>query len=153
MSQDVCVKGLFLGESLSTLPTLVRPHACVDPLVANYLAWLAELFAAELATQFERVTGHWTFPLLDQLKAGFELLVPEQVFLVGLGCVADLVASFADEPSPPWLHLVPAWHRLTPNSLVLSYLVLLQLPLCGKLLATLRMEKIILYSVRYKTQP
>ena len=127
-------------------------HACVDSLVANYLAWFAELFAAELATQFERVTGHRTFSFLDQLKAGFELLVPEQVFLVGLGCVADLVASFADESCPPWLYLVPAWHRLTPTSLVLSCLVLLQLPLCGKFLATLRMGKIILSSVRYKTQ-
>ena len=144
MSQDVCVKGLLLGESLSTLSTFVRPHACVDPLVANYLAWLAELFAAELATQFERVAGHWTFSLLDQLKAGFELLVPEEVLLVGLGGVADLVASLADEASPPWLHLVSATcHHLALSSLVFSCLVLLQLPLCGKLLAALRMETII----------
>ena len=84
VSQDVCVKGLLLGESLSTLSTLVRPHAGVDPLVANYLAWLAELFAAELATQFERVAGHWTFALPDQLKAGFELFVPQKMLLVSL---------------------------------------------------------------------
>ena len=99
VSQDVRVKRLFLCESFSTLSTLVRPHACVDPLMANYLAWLAELFAAELATQFESVTGHRTFPLLDQLKAGLELLVPEKVLLVGLGGVTDLVASLADESS------------------------------------------------------
>ena len=114
----------------------------------NYLAWLAELLAAELATQFKRVTGHWTFPLLDQLEAGFELLVPEQVLLVSLGGVADLVASLADEAGPPWLTLlVSATHRLTLTSLVLSSLVLLQLALCSKLLTTLRMEQIRFSSV------
>ena len=153
MSQDVCVKGLLLGESLSTLSTLIRPHSRVDPLMANYLAWLAELFAAELATQFERVTGHRTFSLLDQLKAGFELLVPEQVLLVGLGGVADLVASLADESSPPWLTLVSATNCFPFPSLVLSALVLLKLPLCSKLLTTLRMEPIRCSSVRHKSQP
>ena len=114
----------------------------------NYLAWLAELFAAELATQFKRVTGHWTFPLFDQLEAGFELLVPEQVLLVSLGGVADLVASLADEAGPPWLTLlVSASHRLTLTSLVLSSLMLLQLALCSKLLTTLRMEQIRFSSV------
>ena len=126
VSQDVCVKGLLLCESFSTFSTLVRPHACVDPLVANYLAWLAELFATELATQFESVTGHWTFPLLDQLKTGLELLVPEKVLLVGLGGVTDLVASLADESSPLWLNLVSACNCLTLSSmLVLSCLMLL----------------------------
>ena len=114
----------------------------------NYLTWLAELFAAELATQFKRVTGHWTFPLFDQLKAGFELLVPEQVLLVSLRGVADLVASLADEAGPPWLTLlVSSTHRLTLASLVLSSLVLLQLALCSKLLTTLRMEQIRFSSV------
>ena len=148
MSQDVCIKGLLLCESLSTLTTLVRPHACVDSLVANYLAWLAELFAAELATQFKCVTGHRTFPLFDQLEARFELLVPEQVLLVSLGGVADLVASLADEAGPPWLALlVSSSHRLTLTSLVLSILMLLQLALCSKLLTTLRMEQIRFSSV------
>ena len=96
--------------------------------MANYLAGLAELFAAELATQFERVAGHWTFSLLDQLQAGLELLVPEQVLLVSLGGVTDLVASLADEASSSRLPLLVSatLNPLTlPPSIVLSSLVLL----------------------------
>ena len=84
MSQDVCVKGLLLCERLSTLSTLVRPHSRVDPLMANDLARFAELFAAELAAQFKCISRHWTFPLLDQLKARFELFVPQKMLLVSL---------------------------------------------------------------------
>ena len=97
----------------------------------NDLAGLAELLAAELATQFESISGHRTFSLLDQLQAGLELLVPEQVLLVSLGGVADLVASLADEPSSPWLTpllIPPTLHPLTttlPSSIVLSSLVLM----------------------------
>ena len=96
--------------------------------MANYLAGLAELFAAELTTQFERIAGHWTFSLLDQLQAGLELLVPEQVLLVSLGGVADLVAGLADEASSSRLPLLVSatLNPLTlPSSIVLSSLVLL----------------------------
>ena len=96
--------------------------------MANYLAGLAELFAAELATQFERIAGHRTFSLFDQLQAGLELLVPEQVLLVSLGGVADLVAGLADEASSPWLPLLVSatLNPLTlPSYIVLSSLVLL----------------------------
>ena len=68
VSQDVSVKRLFLCESFSTLCTLERAHTSVDSLVTRNLTWLAELFTAELATQFERVSCHRTFPLLDQLQ-------------------------------------------------------------------------------------
>ena len=140
MSQDVCVKGLLLCERLSTLSTLVRSHSRVDPLMANDLARFAELFAAELAAQFKCISRHRTFPLLDQLKAGFELFVPQKMLLVSLRGVTDLVASLADESSPPWLTLVSATNCFPFPSLVLSALVLLKLPLCSKLLTTLRMK-------------
>ena len=66
--QDVSVKRLFLCESFSTLCTLERAHPSVDSLMARNLAWFAELLTAELATQFERVSCHRTFSLLDQLQ-------------------------------------------------------------------------------------
>ena len=113
--------------------------------MANDLAGLAELFAAELATQFERIAGHRTFSLLDQLQAGLELLVPEQVLLVSLGGVADLVAGLADEASSPWLPLLVSatLNPLTlPSSIMLSSLMLLQLSLCSKFLPALRTNKV-----------
>ena len=137
--QDVSVKRLFLCESFSTLCTLERAHTSVDSLVARNLTWFAELFTAELATQFERVSCHRTFPLLDQLQARLQLLVPQQMLLVGLGGLAHLVAGLADEASSLRFSVMVSTSSwcVAISSLVVSSFVLLQLSFCSKLLAAL----------------
>ena len=107
--------------------------------MARNLTWFAELFTAELATQFERVSCHRTFPLLDQLKARLQLLVPQQMLLVGLGGLAHLVASLADEAGSLRFSVMVSASSLfvAISSLVVNSFVLLQLSFCSKLLAAL----------------